>query len=85
MLAIAFALLAGMLTIAAPCTLPVLPILLGAAIGRSGTARPLYIALGFVASFSVVALVFSAITRFLGIDPDTLRTFRCASFLSSAF
>jgi cytochrome c biogenesis protein CcdA len=28
------ALLAGILTIAAPCTLPVLPILLGASIGR---------------------------------------------------
>ena len=40
MLELIFALLAGILTIAAPCTLPVLPILLGASIGRAGRLRP---------------------------------------------
>ena len=45
------ALFAGILTIAAPCTLPVLPILLGASIGRRAGARPAFIAAGFVASF----------------------------------
>ena len=39
------ALLAGILTIAAPCTLPVLPILLGASIGQCAGARPAFIAL----------------------------------------
>ena len=42
------ALLAGVVTIAAPCTLPVLPILLGASVGHTGKTRPAMIALGFV-------------------------------------
>src|SRR6516165_1776889 len=69
-----FALLAGIVTVAAPCTLPVLPILFGASIGQTSTARPVFIALGFVASFAVAAIVFSAVTQIVGIDPDRLRT-----------
>jgi cytochrome c biogenesis protein CcdA len=67
------ALFAGMLTIAAPCTLPVLPILLGASIGRRAGARPAFIAAGFVVSFAFVALALNAATA-LHIDPDALRT-----------
>jgi cytochrome c biogenesis protein CcdA len=68
------ALLAGGVTIAAPCTLPMLPILLGASVGQSGKARPALIALGFVVSFSATALVLSAATRVLDFDPNSLRT-----------
>ena len=68
------ALLAGIVTIAAPCTLPVLPILLGASVGHTSKARPALIALGFVLSFSVVALLLSAITRVFNFDPNLLRT-----------
>jgi cytochrome c biogenesis protein CcdA len=68
------ALLAGGVTIAAPCTLPMLPILLGASAGQSGKARPALIALGFVVSFSATALVLSAATRVLDFDPNSLRT-----------
>jgi cytochrome c-type biogenesis protein len=68
------ALFAGVLTIAAPCTLPVLPILLGASIGQSARARPAFIALGFVASFAFVALALNAIALTFHFDPDTLRT-----------
>src|SRR5882724_3756512 len=67
------ALLAGIVTIAAPCTLPVLPILLGASVGRTGKARPAMIALGFVLSFSATALLLSAITTIFDFDPDVLR------------
>ena len=74
MVTLLFALLAGIVTVAAPCTLPVLPVLLGASIGQTTKARPVFIALGFVASFTVVAIVFSAITQILGIDSDSLRT-----------
>ncbi len=74
MLDLIFALLAGILTIAAPCTLPVLPILLGASIGRAGRLRPAMIALGFVISFSAAALLLGAITRSLDFDPDVLRS-----------
>lgn len=74
MLDLVLALLAGILTIAAPCTLPVLPILLGASVGHNGKARPAMIALGFVLSFSTVALLLSAITRIFDFDPSVLRS-----------
>src|SRR5258707_204004 len=68
------ALLAGVVTIAAPCTLPVLPILLGASVGQTGKTRPAMIALGFVISFSAAALLLSALTRIFDFDPNVLRT-----------
>lgn len=67
------ALTAGIVTVAAPCTLPMLPILLGASVGQTGKLRPALIALGFVMSFSLVALALSAITRFFNFDPNVLR------------
>src|SRR5882757_4305752 len=74
MLNLILALLAGVVTIAAPCTLPVLPILLGASVGQTSKARPAMIAAGFVLSFSTVALALGAITRVFDFDPNTLRT-----------
>src|ERR1700676_1175891 len=74
MLKLVLALLAGVVTIAAPCTLPMLPILLGASVGQTGKIRPAMIALGFVVSFSVTALLLSAITRIFDFDPNSLRT-----------
>jgi cytochrome c biogenesis protein CcdA len=68
------ALLAGVVTIAAPCTLPMLPILLGASVGQAGKIRPAMIATGFVMSFSATALLLGAITRIFDFDPDSLRT-----------
>lgn len=73
MINLVLALLAGFVTIAAPCTLPVLPILLGASVGQTSKARPAMIAAGFVLSFSVVALALGAITRLFDFDPNTLR------------
>ncbi|QOZ12748.1 cytochrome c biogenesis CcdA family protein [Bradyrhizobium sp. CCBAU 51765] len=83
MLDLLFAVLAGFLTIAAPCTLPMLPILLGASIGRAGHLRPAMIALGFVVSFSAVALLLGAITRVFDFDPNVLR--EAASILLLGF
>src|SRR3982074_3949948 len=74
MLNLVLALLAGVITIAAPCTLPMLPILLGASVGQTGKLRPALIALGFVMSFSAAALALSAITRVFDFDPNVLRT-----------
>jgi cytochrome c biogenesis protein CcdA len=74
MLSLLLALLAGVVTIAAPCTLPVLPILLGASIGDSRRLRPVMIAAGFVVSFSVVALLLNAIAKILDFDPATLHS-----------
>lgn len=83
MLDLIFAILAGLLTIAAPCTLPMLPILLGASIGRAGRLRPAMIALGFVVSFSGVALLLGALTRLFDFDPNVLR--EAASILLLGF
>ena len=74
MLNLVLALLAGVVTVAAPCTLPMLPILLGASVGQTGKARPAMIAVGFVLSFSLVALALGAITRVFDFDPNSLRT-----------
>ncbi|WP_439395257.1 cytochrome c biogenesis CcdA family protein [Bradyrhizobium sp. PMVTL-01] len=83
MLELLFAVLAGILTIAAPCTLPMLPILLGASIGRAGHLRPAMIAIGFVVSFSAVALLLGALTRLFDFDPNVLR--EAASILLLGF
>jgi cytochrome c-type biogenesis protein len=74
MLNLVLALLAGVVTVAAPCTLPMLPILLGASVGQTGKARPAMIALGFVISFSAAALLLSAIIDIFDFDPNVLRT-----------
>src|SRR5258706_3593455 len=74
MLNLVLALLAGVVTVAAPCTLPMLPILLGASVGQTGKIRPAMIALGFVVSFSATALALSAITHVFDFDPKSLRT-----------
>ncbi len=74
MLQILFALAAGMLTIASPCILPLLPIMLGVSIGQTNKTRPLFIVAGFVISFSLAAVVLSVFARNLGLDPNAIRT-----------
>ena len=73
MIQILFAILAGVLTIGAPCILPLLPILLGSSVGHSSKTRPLFIVGGFVLVFSVLGIFLSFLTTHLGIDPNTLR------------
>lgn len=65
--------LAGIVTIVAPCTLPVPPILFGASIGQTSRLRPVFIAGGFVIAFSIVALALTALTRVFDFDPNVLR------------
>lgn len=74
MVQIFFALLAGILTVGAPCILPLLPILLGASVGQQSKTRPSLIALGFVVSFSAVSFLLSFLINQFNITPDLLRT-----------
>lgn len=67
------ALLAGVLTIAAPCILPMLPVVLGTSMGQTSRSRPAFIALGFVLAFSGFALLFGVFATVLGLSQDTLR------------
>jgi len=69
----AFAFAAGVLTAAAPCILPMLPILLGASIGRQCPFRPVFIIAGFILTFSAFALFFSIFPAVLGLSYDTVR------------
>src|SRR3990167_7742555 len=75
MLLIAFAFLAGVITILSPCILPILPIVLSSTIGGKeiGKSRPIGVVIGFVLSFTFFTLFLSTIVRFSGISADALR------------
>jgi cytochrome c biogenesis protein CcdA/thiol-disulfide isomerase/thioredoxin len=63
---VAFAFVAGVLTILAPCTLPVAPLILGA--GSAGSVRrPLGIVLGFGASFVLAAVLLASVLETVGL------------------
>ena len=66
------AIAAGVLTILAPCILPVLPFLLGTSGGRSRW-RPLAIVGGFILSFSLIGAALATAGTFLGVSNGALR------------
>lgn len=74
-LLIAFAFLAGIITVLSPCILPILPIILTSSIGgvNTGKSRPMGVVIGFVLSFTFFTLFLSTIVRFSGIPAETLR------------
>jgi len=76
-LLIAFAFLAGVITVLSPCILPILPIILTSSIGGQniGKARPIGVVLGFILSFTFFTLFLSTIVKFSGIPADALRLF----------
>lgn len=67
------ALIAGILTIAAPCILLPLPIILGTSVGQKSKTRPIFITLGFIFTFTVLALLIQFIISHLGVNPNILR------------
>lgn len=75
------AVLAGMLTVAAPCVLPMLPVVLGASVGQRDRTRPVFIALGFALAFSAVGLLFGSVSRVLGLSQESLRDFAASMLL----
>lgn len=74
MIQLAIAIVAGVLTVASPCILPILPIILGVSIGQNSRTRPLFIVAGFVLVFSAAAILLSVLTRSIGLNPNTVRT-----------
>lgn len=72
---IAFAFLAGVVTILSPCILPILPIILSSTIGgqNTGKSRPMGVVIGFILSFTFFTLFLSTIVKLSGISPDALR------------
>ncbi|WP_228894096.1 cytochrome c biogenesis CcdA family protein [Pseudoduganella aquatica] len=76
------ALLAGVFTIASPCVLPVMPILLGSAAATAGGAgqpagldrrRPLYIIAGFILTFASFAMLLGAVSSVVQAAQEALR------------
>lgn len=74
-LLIAFAFLAGIITVLSPCILPILPIILTSSIGgvNSVISRPIGVVTGFILSFTFFTLFLSTIVRLSGIPAETLR------------
>ncbi|RBA23737.1 cytochrome c biogenesis CcdA family protein [Herminiimonas fonticola] len=68
-----FALLAGVLTIASPCVLPILPIVLGTSIKRASKLRPLFIVAGFVLTFAALGMLLASVSQSVAIAHETLR------------
>jgi cytochrome c biogenesis protein CcdA len=66
-------LLAGISTIASPCVLPILPILLGTAVAQSSRVRPLFIVAGFVLSFAALGMLLGVVSSQLELAQEALR------------
>ncbi|NCN03767.1 MAG: cytochrome c biogenesis protein CcdA [Candidatus Pacebacteria bacterium] len=69
---IAFAFIAGVVTILSPCILPVLPFILSSS-SDSDKRKPLGVVLGFVLSFTFFTLFLTSIVRLTGVSPDVMR------------
>jgi cytochrome c biogenesis protein CcdA/thiol-disulfide isomerase/thioredoxin len=67
-----FAFVAGLLTVVAPCTLPVVPLVLGAA-GRGGSRRPLAIVAGFGSAFVTLTILLASTLAAAGLSTAALR------------
>lgn len=81
MIDLALAFSAGVLTVAAPCVLPMLPIVLGASIDAPDRVRPLFITAGFVAAFAGVTVAFSLFSQVAGLSAEALRHAAIAGLL----
>jgi cytochrome c-type biogenesis protein len=66
-------LLAGMLTIASPCILPVMPMLLGTSVERPSRVRPLFIMAGFILTFASFSMMLSAVSSAVHVAQQALR------------
>jgi cytochrome c biogenesis protein CcdA len=67
------ALLAGVLTIASPCVLPILPIVLGSTLERVNRARPLFIVTGFVLTFAALGMLLASASQHVVLAQESLR------------
>jgi cytochrome c biogenesis protein CcdA/thiol-disulfide isomerase/thioredoxin len=72
LLLIAFAFIAGIVTILSPCILPVLPFILSGSTSED-RARPWGVVLGFVASFTFFTLFLTTLVKLTGVSADVLR------------
>jgi cytochrome c biogenesis protein CcdA/thiol-disulfide isomerase/thioredoxin len=76
-----FAFISGLVTIAAPCIWPLLPIILSSSILGNDHKRPLGITLGILISFGLLTLTVSYLVSIFRFDPEILRYFAVAILL----
>ncbi|MBQ5948855.1 cytochrome c biogenesis CcdA family protein [Massilia sp. ST3] len=67
------ALLGGVLTIASPCVLPILPIVLGGSLQDTDRSRPVFIVAGFVLAFASLGLLLAGASQQFELAHETLR------------
>src|SRR5690606_3010763 len=71
------ALLGGVLTIASPCVLPILPIVLGSTlherVENQRNTRPLFIVAGFVIAFAALGMLLASASQHVVLAHETLR------------
>lgn len=70
---LAFAFLAGILSLLSPCVLPLLPIVLGAAASRHKLG-PLALSVGLALSFTAIGILVATVGFALGLDAGLFRT-----------
>ena len=66
---ILLAFIAGVLTVLAPCVLPLLPVIIGSSVGTKDKAKPYLVTAGLVISISLFTLLLKASTLLLNVDP----------------
>jgi cytochrome c biogenesis protein CcdA/thiol-disulfide isomerase/thioredoxin len=62
--------LAGILTVLAPCVLPLLPIIIGGSLDTANKLKPYFIVLGLVISITLFTILLKASTLFINVDPQ---------------
>lgn len=67
------ALAGGLLTVASPCVLPILPIILGGTFRQADRTRPLLIVAGFVISFSALGMLLASASQQVATAHETVR------------
>jgi cytochrome c-type biogenesis protein len=80
-LSILIAFAAGIVTVASPCVLPLLPVILASSV-QSGRLRPWGVLAGFVLCFSAVTLALASVVNAFGIHPDIVRTISAVLLLA---
>jgi cytochrome c-type biogenesis protein len=81
---LALAFVAGLVTILNPCVLPLVPILVGSALGKT-KAGPLTLAAGLVTSFTLFGFTVIAFGYSLGINEQVVRTMAGALLAVAGF
>lgn len=78
---LAFAFVAGVVTILSPCVLPLLPVILASST-LEGRRRPVGLIFGFAAFFTGITLLLSLLVRQFSIPPDVHRTAAALIFVA---